>query len=242
MHLQDEQIQRLLHGELEPAAEASGRAHLIDCSECRSQVEEAEREERWILEHLRRLDHPSPGVDVEDLAARARHPHLDYRWVAGVVLALSAAGVAYAVPGSPLPAMVERVTGWIGVSPRPRPPLETPPAGSENAGIAVAPGERFTLVLESGEGGALATVDLTDGSDIVARSLNGEASFTTRVDGLTITTRRAGARLAIELPRAASWVEIRSDGETLLLKDGERIVTSAPMDGEGRWTIGFNKQ
>lgn len=242
MHLQDEQIQRLLHGELEPAVEARGRAHLVDCSECRWRVEEAEREERLVLKHLRRLDHAPPEVDVKVLAARAGRPRLDYRWVAGIVLVLSAAGAAYAVPGSPVPALVDRMAEWIGASARSAPPVEAPREEPGSAGIAIAPGERFTLLILSGEDGVLATVALTDGSDIVARSLNGPASFTTGIDRLTIATGSAGTRLAIELPRVAPWIEIRSGGERLLLKDGDRILTSAPVDDEGRWIIEFNNQ
>jgi len=44
MHLDDERLQRLLHGELEPGAETSIMGHLATCDPCRDQLTAARRE------------------------------------------------------------------------------------------------------------------------------------------------------------------------------------------------------
>lgn len=60
MHFDDEQIQRALHGELDQAARGAIDGHLATCEPCRILMEEARREERWILDLLARIDSPAP--------------------------------------------------------------------------------------------------------------------------------------------------------------------------------------
>ena len=188
MHLEDEQIQRLLHGELDALAAEATRGHLAACADCRVQLEEAEREEERIFDLLRQVDHAAPALNAQTLAARARREAARWRrWAAGVVLALTAAGAAYAAPGSPLPAWVDRVAEWIaGPAPSPAPAAGTPATEPGAAGIAVEPSERFTIVFGTEQTRGVAAVLLIDGSNIVARRLNGSATFTTDIDHLTI--------------------------------------------------------
>ena len=70
MHLDEEQVQRLLHGETAPRVETGVRDHLARCEECRSRLVEAEREERWVLERLGRVDRAPPPVVVEAILNR----------------------------------------------------------------------------------------------------------------------------------------------------------------------------
>lgn len=71
MHLDDELIQRLVHGELVTRDEAVATRHLDSCAGCRLRVAEAEREEGQIFELLRQLDHPLPDVTADEIADRA---------------------------------------------------------------------------------------------------------------------------------------------------------------------------
>ena len=239
MHLEDEQIQRLLHGELDRAAEGAARAHLGACADCRGQLADAEREEERIFGLLRRVDHAAPAVDLQTLAARARgEAARRVRWAAGVALALAAAGAAYAAPGSPVPGWVDRLGEWIaGPAPRGGPTVETPATEPGAAGIAVEPSERFTIVFGTEQTRGIAAVSLIDGSNIVARRLNGSATFTTDIDYLTIEDGGSTADYEIELPRNAPWVQIRAGGRRLLLKDGPRVITDAPVDARGRYLL-----
>ena len=69
MHLDAEQVQRLLHDELAPSTAAQARAHLDGCRECLTRVSDAEREESEVLELLRQMDHPVPRVTAESIVA-----------------------------------------------------------------------------------------------------------------------------------------------------------------------------
>lgn len=235
MHLEEEQVQRLLHGE--PVASAV-RAHVAECAACAARVAEAQREEGRVFALLSLVDAPvsRPSVDAHGLAIRARRlvaPWL--RRAAAAVLALAAAGAAYAIPGSPVPAWVDRVVAWVGATSS----GEAPPGGGggDPSGIAVVPGPRFTIVfaVEQARGGV--TVWLTGGAEIVARRLGGPATFTTDVDRLTVENAGATADYEIELPRGAPWVEIRVGARRVLLKEGLRIATEAPEDARGRFLV-----
>jgi hypothetical protein len=247
MHLEDEQIQRLLHGELHAQAEEAVRGHLAACAGCRLHLEEAQREEERIFDLLRRVDHAPPVVApsvvlAETLATRPRREAVGWgRWAAGIVLALAAGGAAYAAPGSPLPEWVDRVTEWIGgPAPRPAQTVRTSPIEAGTAGVAVEPSQRFTILFQTEQAGGTAAVSLTDGANIVARALSGTATFTTYIDQLTIERGGPSADYEIELPQSAAWVEIRAGQRRLLLKEGSRITTDASVDARGRYLLPLN--
>ncbi|MGH7702071.1 MAG: anti-sigma factor family protein, partial [Gemmatimonadales bacterium] len=86
MHLDEEQIQRLLRGELAPPVATSVREHLAGCTDCRERVTQAEREESEVDSLLRHLDHPAPRIGAHAVLARARRPGLRWgRSAAGVL-------------------------------------------------------------------------------------------------------------------------------------------------------------
>jgi anti-sigma factor RsiW len=236
MHLDDEQIQRLLHDELDAAARAASRRHVAECVECRQRLAEAEREEQWVFDLLRRMDAPAPlaAGDVEWVARRAG-ARTTVAWMqraAGLVLAVLLGWGAYAAPGSPLPRWVDRVTGWIA-RPDPSRGPELEPE-SAPAGIAVAPGPRFTIRFAEPQTAGAVAVSLTDAPNVAVRALGGTATFTTDLERLTIANPGSLADYEIELPRSAPWVEITIGERRLLLKDGARLVPEMPTDAQGR--------
>jgi hypothetical protein len=233
MHLEEETIQRLLHRELDPPSEAPSRAHVATCPECRTRLEEAEREESTAFVLLRRLDHAPPRVTAETVMARARRRSSGWeRRVAVVLLAVAAAGAAYAMPRSPLPGWVDRVVGWAGGD---APDTATAPTGS--AGISVEPTGPFTIVFEAEQSRGAASVLVADASHIVVRSRDSSASFDTEEERLTIRNAGSTADFDIELPRGAPRVEILVGGRRVLLQQGSLIVTDAPIDADGRYRV-----
>jgi hypothetical protein len=243
MHLNEEQIQRFLHGELdEPTKEALSR-HLAECDACVRQLAEAEREEIAIFDLLRHVDHPAPVVEAEALVARRGGAYTAWgRRVAGFLVVAALAGAAYAFPGSPLPALLNQVAEWItGQTPPPPPPSPptepSPTTQPVTSGIAVPVQGPFTITFAEPQAQGVVTVSLTDQPDIVARVLGGTAAFTTDRDRLTIENRGSAADYEIELPRSASWVEIAVGPRRLLLKEGDRVVTDGPIDTSGRYSL-----
>ncbi len=56
MHLSDEQIQRVLHGELAQGPDAAISQHLLGCTECRQRVLDSDHEEARRRRQSRRSD------------------------------------------------------------------------------------------------------------------------------------------------------------------------------------------
>jgi len=240
MHLDAELIQRTLHDELDPARKAALSTHLAECAACRQALEEAEREEAWVLERLLQADDPPPlMVTARGVIGRARREAVAWRRkAAGVALALAASGaVAYAVPGSPVRAWVDRVIGRVsGVSgPGPIEP-ETAPS-PQPAGIAVSPGGRFTIRFAARQSAGIAAVSLVDGPNVVARVLKGAATFSTQASSLVIGNRGSTADYEIEIPNSAPWVQVLVGDRRLLLKEGDHIVSEASTDAPGRYLL-----
>lgn len=236
MHLDEEQVQRLLHGELLSGAEASAREHLAGCVDCRRRVTEAEQEEDEVYALLGTVDDPPPHVSAGAIAARARAP--DFTWVrrvAAVLLAVGVATAAYAVPGSPLPRWVGAFVGWVGgrqaSPPSARGPMQAPEP--RVAGIAVSPGQRLVILFTSPQAEGRARVSLTDGTEVVVRAPPGAAAFTSGVDQLVIDDQATSPTFEIQIPRAAPWIEIRVGGDRIFLKEGPRVTARASGDSTG---------
>jgi hypothetical protein len=238
MHLDDEQVQRLLHGEL-GAVESSVRDHLDRCPECRSRLAEAEGEEAWVLDRLRRLDHGQPRVSLEKvLAANPRRAPAWGRLAAGIFLGLAAAGVAYAAPGSPLPRVIDQIINLL----RPAPPTQVVPApplspGESRAGIAVAPGNRLTIVLLEDHAEDTAIVSLTDSAEVIVRAVGGSTTFTSGTERLAIVHQGGPATFEILIPRAAPLVQVEVEGRRILVKESSRVTADVGPDSKGRYVI-----
>jgi hypothetical protein len=195
---------------------------------------------------LRTLDHPVPPVTAEALALRARTAAAArqrvrplVRWAAAIALAAGATGVAYALPGSPMPRWVAALAARLDPRSEARPPEAARPAAPAraSAGIAVEPGRGLVIVFSPGTAGALGRVTLSDGAEVVVRSRAGAATFTSDAGRLAIAGTGAPDTFAIEIPRLARRVEIRMGGAQVFLKEGERIDTRAARLAKGAYEI-----
>jgi hypothetical protein len=234
MHLDDERIQRSLHGEL-GAGETDVKRHLESCAACRDRLAEARAEEDRIFTLLRHADHPPSVVDPRTLMTPAGRPA--GRWgrrAAAALAGAAVAGAAYAAPGSPVPAAVARALG-IGT---PAPPVPSQAAEGESpaAGIALVPGDSLVVRLETEGEEGMASISLTDEDEVVVRALSGGASFTS--DPGRLLVRSTGAvRLEILLPRDAAFVEVLVGAASVFqLRDGAP-TTTAPRDLTGRYFV-----
>jgi hypothetical protein len=224
MHLDDEQVQRLLHEELAPPATMLARAHIAGCGPCRARLDAALTEEREVYALLGQLDHRLPDMQVRSIIGKARTGRMDVlQWAAGILVAIGLAGAAYAAPGSPVRGWVERVVrGAVRTSepaPSPVEPMETPSYG----GIAVTPDASLTVVFDTRAGGGEVRVSLTDGADVVIRAPSGAAEYTALQARVLVTSQLDSAIYEVEVPRAAARVEVVVDGERRFLKIGSNV-------------------
>jgi hypothetical protein len=239
MHLDEEQIQRVVHRELTPPAAAAASAHLGDCPECRARVAEAELEETWVQERLRQLDHPLPRVTAAEIARHAGGGARDWgRWAAGTALLLAIGGAAYAAPGSPLPALIDTLIARVERTPPTSSPEPAPPEQSDGSrGIAVPPGDHLVIAFPAHQPGGVATVWLTDDTEVVVRVASGAVSFTSDVDRLAIEHADSAVGLEIRIPRDAPRVEIRVGTRTVFTSRASRVITDGRRDQEGRYLV-----
>jgi hypothetical protein len=236
MHLDAERIQRLLHDELGSAA-AETRLHLESCAACREQVDEAREEERRIFGLLPQVDHPRPAIDPRILLAERRASGGQWgRRVAAVILSAAIAGAAYALPGSPLPAALDKLLG-TGVARRDSAPatrrdrVSAPPAG-----IAVPVEDGLVIRLLAEGEGAVASIELTGDEEVAVRAVEGSATFTS--DPGRLTVRSSGpVRLEIHIPLTAASVEVRSGSTPVFRKLAGGAVSEAAPDSLGRYII-----
>jgi hypothetical protein len=238
MHLDEERVQRLLHGELEPAGESLARRHLADCDDCRTLVDAARAEEQRIFGLLREVDHPLPDADPRVIVASGRSPRSRWqRWAAGFLLVAAAGGAAYAAPGSPLPGALDRLVATLV-------PLQSPPgtggtvtdSAPPGAGIAVAPGERLTIRFAVESWNAFATLSLTAGDEVEIRAVEGAATFSSDVDRLSIRTS-GPARFEILIPRSAHSVDVWAGDIPVFRKRAGDVVTETQPGADGRYSL-----
>ncbi len=237
MHLDEEQIQRLLHGELAPPGAGSARTHLDGCPECRLRLTESEREEAWVFDRLGRLDHARPEQTAEAILGSRRRPASSWgRMAAGIILTLAAAGAAYAAPGSPLPRLIDHIVELVGRTPE-RPVKAAPSLSTKEsqAGIAVAPGDLMTIDFLGDQSRDTTIISLTDSLEVMVRAQGGTTTFTSDNERLAVGHQGAPATFEILIPRSAPWIEIRAGGRRLWLKENGRIFTDISRDSGGRY-------
>lgn len=240
MHLDEAQVQALLHGELGRGSETTARQHLAECTTCRDRLAAAAQEEAEVFALLGAVDHPAPSIDASTIEIRVRAP--DTRrltWAAGIVLALGIAGAAYAAPGSPLPRLVSAITRWV----RPQPEVAqtssspSPARATSVAGVAIVPGERFVIVFAASQAEGTARVRLTEGREVVVRAPSGAATFSSDADRLVIDNRGGTGAFEIQIPRTAPRVEILVDQTRRFLKDADHITANELPDTTGLYAI-----
>ena len=233
MHLDDERVQRLLHGEL-GAAEAETRVHLENCAPCRDLVDGAREEEDRILALLSEVDHPVARPDPRVVLAERNASRGQWgRRAAAAILGVAVAGAAYALPGSPLPGALDRLLGTgPGIRDSAR-ATQADRATAPPAGIAVPAAEGLVVELMA-EGQA--AIELTDEEEVAVRAVAGAATFSS--DPGRLTVRSSGpVQLEIRIPRTATGVEVLAGSIPVFRKLASGPVSPIPPDSTGRYTI-----
>lgn len=173
-------------------------------------------------EMLRALDHPIPRVDAHTLATRARASGTSaLRRAAIVLLALGAAGAAWALPGSPLRAWRERSDAPTSA---PRAPALQPtsPLRPDAAigGIALEPAQAQRIDFTSAPGARVA-FELVDDGPIRLMHFDGSPRYVSAPDRVRVEGIAAGTRFLVAVPPSARALDVSV---------GERAVWSWPGD------------
>jgi putative zinc finger protein len=248
VHLDDPHIQSLLDRELPPRDEDAARAHLRGCAVCRGRADEARREGFEIAALLETLDAPLPRIDATTIVARAdatpgreRARFANLRRAAALLLVVGLAGAVYAFPGSPVRTWVRDVARRM--APKPNPSVERSQPRPE-AGISILPEERLLILFRLGaaRGNGIASLSLTDGSEVQVHAPPGAATFSSAPGRLEIDVRDVSAPFVVELPRSAPWIEIRADETPLFLKTGSRVTTEGPAESGDRYTLRLERR
>jgi hypothetical protein len=232
MHLNDDQIQRWLHGELDTGSREMVSTHAATCEACARRISDARDEEAEILQLLGALDHPVPRSDAASFMPTRSAWGSWGRRAAIFAAAVALAGAAYAIPGSPLRTWVKQVAERIAGAESPDDKAAT--NAPVTSGIAVPVQERFEIDFVAEQATGAVALSLTDGPNIVVRAIGGTAAFTADAERLTIDNRTSAADYEIEIPRAASWVEIHVGARQVVVKDGARFAEGLAPDPSGR--------
>lgn len=231
MHLDEESLQRFLHGEVTPERESVLRAHLADCTACRARLQTANAVEQEVVAALRLLDHDAPMRRLPARATAVASPALRWRRIAaGAVLVLATGGLAWAAPRFPLLSFVERLTG-IDRAPI---PVAAAPATAAPAGLAVEPGPSLVIELDGETAGLEVSVAMADTSLVSIQALRGRPDFAAAPGRLLVTNHDSASQIAITIPRTAVHVELRLGGQQLYLKRGSRLTSIGQVDAGGR--------
>ena len=257
MHLSDEQLERVLHGEEPQSPDSVVRAHLADCESCAARLNAARWDEAEILELLRHADRGPPALKVETVvaAARARRRAPNSRpgaWrnrAAAIIATVTLAGVAYATPGSPLPALVWRIAALVrGQSAAPvesassQVDRDSDGAIGTEGGMKFTPGARFTIRYETTGPSDTATVAIVDGTELTIRVPSG-TSISSPNDATVVVTARTSAnqpaprRFEIDIPSTARHVEIFVRNRRVFLRESGTASDGHARDSAGRILI-----
>ncbi len=248
MHVDTEQLQRFVDGELPRVAEAELRRHLESCAECREHVERGRRGTDEFHELLRNLDHGRPPATVGAITARAA---ASPRWAeaawlrvaATIVLALALAGTAYAIPGSPLSRWWRDITR--GGSPEATPAIPEPATPPALSGLAVEPGDSLVIEFAFVQASGALRVALTDGGVVSVQGPSGAATYASDANRLVVGNRGSVANFEVLIPRVARTIEIRVQGARVFRKDGTGVsagMRSTLGAGPGVYSIPLTRQ
>lgn len=187
---------------------------------------------------LRTVDHPVPRVDASAILGRARRRARAAVWtrrVAVVALLAGTAGIAVAMPGSPVRLWLESAFDRSDDS-APSEAAPAPVTPSATAGVAVDPGDDLVVRIDVPPGGARLSVSLSDEAQVTASSAAGSAGFATGEGTLTVDVRTAGTLVELGIPRTAARVRVLSR-DRLLFESRAGVVrgaagTSVPLEIE----------
>lgn len=234
MHLDDESIERLLHGELDPDREVTARSHLATCPPCEARLKESRAMESRVFGLIGQLDHEAPEIDWEAvLRFPTPRPKTGSRIAASIAFLLLTGGILYALPESPVRGWIDHLLGRDALeSPAPR---EGTGSKKEAAvsGLTVRPAGAFEVVFEASQASGTVRVKLVRTPDLEIRVLGTPVQLESGPDRLTVSNARSRSSYEILVPESASSIRVRVEGEDVFVMRGEEVQASELPDSAG---------
>ena len=228
MHVDANEIQRLMHGESDTPADRRARAHVDNCDACRARSVDAERDEDEILALLGELDQPARVVDIGEVRATATRRVVPLARIAAlIVFSAGALAAAYMAPGSPLRRRTPATPSTLAAA-----AVQPSVAAPSEIGVSVDAGDALSVLFAATQNRGSAIVTIVDGSDVEIRTAEGAARFTLD-NRRVLIDNTAAADFQIRIGRRAPSVDIRINGRLVLSKVGGRITTPAAPSGDG---------
>jgi hypothetical protein len=241
LHLDDESIERLLHGELGPDREASARSHLATCPPCEARLKESRALESRLFGLLGNLDHEAPEIDwdaVLRFPTPRRKTHT--RIAASIAFLLLAGGILYALPESPVPGWIDRLLG--------RDALETPAPGerfrSERdtavSGLTVRPAGDFEIVFEASQASGTIRLRFLRTPNLEFRVVGSPVELESGPDRLTVSNARSRSSYEILVPESSS-IRVRVAGEDVFVTRGVEVQEGGLPDPAGFYVLDLSR-
>ena len=232
MHLDEETLERILHGELDAERDAAAREHLSACPGCTAALEESRLRERRVFGLLETLDGEAPGLDWRVVEAYERRGPRRLL-VAASIACILAAGILYALPDSTL-------RNWIDALRRDAPAGESPvaPDGSPSvSGLSIRPTAPFEIAFDGAQASGVVLVDLSDRPEVEIRVLGDPVDLESGPDQVAVANVGSRSSYAIRLPKAGPTITVRVGDSRVLVKSGAGVVTAAARTESGGYRI-----
>ena len=237
MHLDDESLERLLHGELDPGPEATVRSHLASCPSCEARLEESRALESRLFGLLGTLDHEAPEIDwnsaLHPTSTRAR---AGSRIAASIAFLLLAGGILYALPDSPVRGWIDRLRGMDATeAPTPggsRSEIETPVSG-----LSLRPAGAFEIDFEDSQAIGAIRLRLVRTPEVEIRVLGSPVQLESGPDRLSVSNANSQSSYEILVPESAASIRLRVDGKELFLSQRGEVQSAGLLDSTGFYVL-----
>jgi hypothetical protein len=240
MHLDDESLERLLHGELDPGPEATVRSHLASCPSCEARLEESRALESRLFGLLGTLDHEAPEIDwnsaLHPPSTRAR---AGSRIAASIAFLLLAGGILYALPDSPVRGWIDRLRGMDATE------APTPGSGSPSeietpvSGLSVRPAGAFEIDFEYSQAIGAIRLRLVRTPEVEIRVLGPPVQLESGPGRLGVSNANSQSSYEILVPESASSIRVRVDGEEVFLTQRGEVQSAGLPDSTGFYVLDF---
>ena len=238
MHLDDETLERLLHGELDPGPEATVRSHLASCSSCETRLEESRALESRLVGLLGTLDHEAPEIDWNSvLHPPSTRERAGWRIAASIAFLLLGGGILYALADSPIRGWIDRLRG-MEVTQAPtsdigsREEIETPVSG-----LSLKPGDAFEIDFKDSQAIGAIRLRFVQTPEVEIRVLGSPVRLESGPDRLSVLNANSRSSYEILVPESAASIRVRVDGEEVFLTRRGEVQSAGLPDSSGSYVL-----